>query len=244
MEYYFITGTSRGIGKALAEELLKRDNVHVTGIARHNTIRNDHFRIISADLSGLGGINSIGFPQLADAEKIVLVNNAGSLGEVGYVGQLSEENFNAVFSLNLMAPAALTNEFLRKYGNQKVPIIIANISSGAAKNPIDGWSAYCASKAGLEMFSRVLAEELAISAQKNIRVFSIAPGVVDTGMQDQIRTSKSENFSRIQQFLDYKSSGQLADPLLIAQKLLIIFDCPDKFPDTLISLREISTPPR
>ncbi len=240
MNYYFITGTSKGIGKAIADELLQRENTSVIGIGRSNSHSAGNFAFTTLDLSDADAVAGFHFPECTDAEKIVLVNNAGALGEVKKVGEFSNENFKNVININLTSVMMLTNRFLSAFQQKNVPLVVLNISSGAGKNPIDGWSAYCASKAGLDMFSRVLAEELAISGKKHIRVFAVGPGVVDTGMQDQIRTSSIGDFSRIQQFLEYKSTGQLADPRLIAQKLISILDLPEKFTETVFSAKDLT----
>jgi benzil reductase ((S)-benzoin forming) len=131
------------------------------------------------------------------------------------------------------------NNFLHSYGYAQIPLVVLNISSGAGKNAIDGWSSYCASKAGLDMFSRVVAEELSLSGKKNIRVFSVAPGIVDTAMQEEIRKASAKDFSRIQQFVDYKITEQLAHPDLTAGKLLSILDLPENFPETVFSAKDL-----
>jgi benzil reductase ((S)-benzoin forming) len=241
VNYYFITGTSREIGKAIADELLLSNDAQVIGIGRKNVHSANNFSFINLDLSDTGAVARFQFPEMSSADKIVLVNNAGLLGEVKKVGSLTNGNFERVINTNLTAVMMLTNKFLAAFQKKNVPLVVLNISSGAGKNPIDGWSAYCASKSGLDMFSRVLAEELAISGKKHIRVFSVGPGVVDTGMQDQIRMSSMGDFSRIEQFLEYKSTGQLADPRLIAQKLLGILGLPEKFTETVFSVKEVNS---
>lgn len=240
MNYYFITGTSKGIGKAITDEILLRTNVSVTGLGRTNSHTSEKFTFVPIDLTDVKAVSAFEFPPCIDAKNIYLVNNAGALGEVKHIGDFSSENFGEIINLNLTAVMILTNKFLAAFSSKNVPLVILNISSGAGKNAIDGWSAYCASKAGLDMFSRVLAEEIAISGKKHIRVFAVAPGIVDTAMQDQIRTNSIGDFSRIQQFKEYKSTGQLADPRLTAQKLLSILDLPDKFADTVFSVKDFS----
>lgn len=240
MQYYFITGTSRGIGKAIADEALLRSDVSVTGIGRTNAHSGSKLTFVPMDMSNLHAIREFEFPSCSNATAIYLVNNAGTLGEVKHTGSLNSDTIEAVINLNLTAVMILTNKFLSAFSKKNVPLVIMNISSGAGKNPIDGWGAYCASKAGLDMFSRVVAEEIAISGKKHIRIFAVAPGVVDTAMQDQIRTSTADNFSRVEQFLEYKSTGQLADPRLIAQKLMSILDLPEKFPETVFSAKDIT----
>lgn len=240
MHYYFITGSSKGIGRALTAAILRRRNVHVTGLSRSNSFAEPAFSFQEIDLSDIEAVIAFQFPDLSDAETMHLVNNAGAVGQVGYSGKVNDVSLESVLNINLTAAVILTNKFIAAYASRKIPIVIMNISSGAGKNPIDGWAAYCASKAGLDMYSRVVAEELAIGGQKHVRIFSVAPGIVDTGMQDQIRAAEKQNFSRIQQFLEYKTSGQLADPEAVAAKLLSILDLPEKFAETVFSAKDIT----
>lgn len=240
VNYYFITGTSKGIGKALTDEILLRADVSVTGIGRTNSHSDAKFMFVPMDLANLQAVHEFEFPSCSDATNIYLVNNAGALGEVKHTGATADVNYEAVINLNLTAVMVLTNKFLAAFAKKNVPLVVLNISSGAGKNAIDGWASYCASKAGLDMFSRVVAEELAISGKKHIRIFAAAPGVVDTAMQEQIRTSTGQNFSRVQQFIEYKSTGQLADPRLTAQKLISILDVPGNFADTVFSAKDLT----
>ncbi len=239
MNYYIITGTSRGIGQALANVILSRDECEVIGLSRTNSISQKNFRYVELDLSDVDAVAQWQFPELKNPSRIFLVNNAGAFGHVKPVGAIDNASFQRLFNVNLTAPCILTNNFIKTYGDKNVPLVIMNISSGASKNPIDGWSSYCASKAGLEMFSRVVAEELSISGKKHVRIFSIAPGIVDTAMQDEIRRASSKDFSRIQQFVDYKITEQLAHPDLTAKKLLSTLDLPEKFPETVFSAKDL-----
>lgn len=241
MVYYFITGTSRGIGNSLARLILEDKNARVVGMARTNSIHSNNFTYVEMDLANINSVASWEFPECANAEKIVLVNNAGVVGHVSKVGSVDNFAIDRLFTVNLTSATVLINNFMKAYGEKNIPLVIMNISSGAGKNPIDGWSAYCASKAGLDMFSRVVAEELAISGKKHIKIFSIAPGIVDTAMQDEIRSASSKDFSRIQQFIDYKITEQLAHPDLTAAKLLGILAFPEKFPETVFSVKDIAS---
>ena len=84
MKYYFITGTSQGIGKALTETLLTEPNIRVIGTARHQTITHANYRHLNLDLSQTQNlIRKLPefFPELQNAEELVLVNNAGVIGE-------------------------------------------------------------------------------------------------------------------------------------------------------------------
>lgn len=239
MNHHFITGTSRGIGKAIAEKLLLDPKNFVTGFSRKQTITHERFAHVEIDLSDLEKVSAYDFPEIKNAEKISLINNAGTIGKVHFAGQLENNSVVNAYEVNLIAPTILTNKFLGKYADNSAKQIIINVSSGAGKNAIDGWSVYCATKAGLDMFTKVVAEELKVSGRKNVYIFAVAPGIVDTTMQDEIRTAAAKDFSQVQRFIEYKKTGQLADPEVVAGKYLSILDIPEKFPDVLFSVKDI-----
>ncbi|GEO07235.1 benzil reductase [Adhaeribacter aerolatus] len=225
MEYYFITGTSKGIGKALTEAALQKDNTYVYGISRNCSLKHERYHHLHFDLSDTTALrNNLHkiFVPLKEPEKIVLVNNAGVLGEIGYIGSLPSDNFEFVFDINVIGPAILMNTFLSAYYDQKCPKIILNISSGAGKKPLDGWSAYCASKAALDMLSLTCQKEQDLLGT-GVKVYSLAPGVVDTAMQAHIREAEIDSFSELQKFKDYKEKGELYKPEEVARKILTHF---------------------
>jgi benzil reductase ((S)-benzoin forming) len=241
VQYYFITGTSRGIGKALAERALQEKNAQVIGFSRQQSIEHErytHHTIDLSDVSNLGKIIDQVFVQLADAERIVLINNAGTLGDVKYFGSIADEKIDQLFSLNVSAPAILMNHFILQYRDVSAERIIINISSGVSQYPVDGWSGYCASKAALDMLTEVAALELEKQNVKNFRVYAVAPGVVDTQMQTDIRGSDEQNFSRLQKFKDYKKSGKLNDPTEVAEKYFYLMNHPEKFQEVRQDVRE------
>ena len=93
---------------------------------------------------------------------------------------------------------------------------VTTISSGAALRPLASWSAYCTAKAGLDMWTRCLAEE---GGQHNITAVSVAPGIVNTGMQTAIRSASPEDFPLLENFVGYHENGQLADAETVAEAL-------------------------
>jgi benzil reductase ((S)-benzoin forming) len=96
---------------------------------------------------------------------------------------------------------------------------IVNISSGAGRRPISGWSAYCAAKAGLDMASRVVALEARGRGQA-VEVTSLAPGVIDTGMQGAVREASAEDFADVERFRRMKAEGALRSPAEVAADIL------------------------
>jgi len=223
MHYYLITGASQGLGRALAEAILKRADTQVLGISRHATIEHPRYQHQPLDLSDIEAVeHNLGkiFPLRPDAQSLTLINNAGTLGEIGYVGELPNEHFQFVFDLNVVAPAMLMNTFLSTYGGQtSIPRTVLNISSGAAQRPVDGWAAYCASKAALNALSETAQKEQNLR-NSGVRVWALAPGVVDTAMQAHIRTAEVGQFSEKDKFADYYAEGELRSSEDVAFRLL------------------------
>jgi len=223
----------------MAELLLKDSNNHVTGLARNCSITHERYVHVEMDLADETQMKKWSFPELKIAEKICLVNNAGIVGAIRYVGGMGSESIARTYHVNLIAPALLMNSFLKSYANHLAKQVIINVSSGAGKTPVDGWSVYCSSKAGLDMLTQTAAAELKIAGRKNVFVFAVAPGVVDSAMQDEIRQASKADFSRIQAFADYKTSDQLAHPDFVAAKYLAILEFPEQFTDVVFSVKDL-----
>ncbi len=241
MRIYYITGASRGIGKALAEKALEREDAYVYGISRHHSIEHERYFPIEMDLSDIDTLKGWQPEDHQDVEELALINNAGTLGSIKPVGTDEDEAIRRSFDLNLSAPAILTNKFIARFQALQAKKLIVNVSSGAGKNPIDGWSTYCASKAGLDMFGEVVREEQRIHQHSNpFQVLSIAPGVVETRMQEEIRESSEEDFSSVQRFRDLKAEAQLADPADVAEKYFRIMDSPEAFGEGQLSVRDLT----
>jgi benzil reductase ((S)-benzoin forming) len=223
MHYYLITGASQGLGRALAEAILERSDTYVVGISRHATIEHVRYQHQPLDLSDVEGVEhnlTKIFSARPDAQSLTLINNAGTLGEIGYVGELPNGHFQFVFDINVVVPAMLMNTFLNSYGIiTNIPRTILNISSGAAQRPVDGWSAYCASKAALNALSETAQKEQEIRGS-GVKVWALSPGIVDTAMQAHIRTAEVAQFSEQEKFGAFHSSGQLQTPKNVATQIM------------------------
>lgn len=233
MKKVYLTGSSSGIGFALANVFLK-NGFKVEGIARRNAILHTNYIHHSLDLSNLNAVNQFKFSADQDLAEVVLINNAGWLGEVKPVGELQNENIQRINNVNVTAPFMMMNSFLSQLKGFEGQKTIVNISSGAAQYPIKSWGGYCASKAAIDMFSRVIKEE-----HPEIAVMSIAPGVVDTAMQKAIREVPAEHFEDSARFHEMHNSGELKNSDDVANQIADLIENKEKALGTVFSLREL-----
>ncbi len=238
MNCYYITGSSLGLGKAIAELLLKDNRNIVYGFSRTQSIYHNRYIHQTVDLRDFSQIENIKFQIPQNCEKIVLINNAGIIGDIKRNGHLNNLQIHNTFTVNTIAPAILCNQFLKTIIPLKISGLIINISSGAASYPIPSWSAYCASKAALDMYTRVLQEELNEQYINHIKAYSVYPGIIDTPMQEIIRSSNENDFSSKNRFVNYKNEGNLTSPELTARKILGIFTGETKINDVVIDIRD------
>jgi NAD(P)-dependent dehydrogenase (short-subunit alcohol dehydrogenase family) len=190
-----VTGGNRGIGLAAVRSLAEA-GARVTFTARSTEAMTNALAVLPAagvagkvcdvtDRDGMAAILAPGFD--------IVVNNAGIIAPIGRIDAVAIEDWARNIEVNLVAAfhviqRALPAMLARGGGT------IVNLSSGAARNALEGWSAYCAGKAALAMVTRSVHEEY---GALGIRVFGFAPGVVDTGMQGEIRASGINPVSRI-----------------------------------------------
>lgn len=211
-----ITGTSKGIGKAIAENYLSLGE-KVIGIGRNHTISNPNYSSIVCDLSNSALVDQISFPVF-DEEPIIFIHNAGILGKVDYFEKLESNEMIQVMQVNLFAGASIFQKLLKQIPKTQLFKSIF-ISSGAGRNPIASWASYCASKAAVDLFCQTVQLEEQQLGRKDFHCLSVAPGVVDTDMQASIRATKEISFSEVARFKEYKNSNQLYSPELVAKKL-------------------------
>jgi benzil reductase ((S)-benzoin forming) len=228
---YILTGASRGLGAAIARQLLGA-GVHLLTLSRHP----DALLAAEAETSGavleqwaldLGHDTGPAarleawLHQLEPAsfESATLINNAGLVGTVGPIEASDAATLAAVLRVGLEAPMLLTAAFLRATRTWPLDKRVLNISSGAGRRAIAGWAAYCAAKAGLDHFSRVTALDEQHRPHP-ARIVSLAPGVIDTDMQGQLRAADPAGFPDKARFEELKAAGQLSSPDDAARRVL------------------------
>lgn len=232
-----ITGVSRGLGASLANLLLesgidvlgisRSENRHLPTTAKEN---NRYYRHFACDVSDIPQLEETA--RLIDEEirvrnaeqeieTIFVLNNAGVVHPVNQSQHVKSEELIAHMMINSIAPMVLTNHFLKKQKELQIPLVIANVSSGAADNPVYGWSAYCSAKASLNMYTKTVALEQEELKTGN-RIIAFSPGIMDTDMQTEIRSSTKDQFAEIEKFKDYKANNSLRQTDLVAGVLIDI----------------------
>ena len=150
-----------------------------------------------------------------------LINNAGVIPRIGPLSEADADDLSHALRVGLEAPMQLTSAFLRATANWPGQRKVLNISSGLGRRAMASQAGYCAAKAGMDHFTRCVALEEALKTS-GAKLCSLAPGVIDTEMQEQLRAADSNSFPDQSSFLNLKSSGALAAPSEAAQKVLAV----------------------
>jgi benzil reductase ((S)-benzoin forming) len=223
MPAVIVTGVSRGLGEALAMELLAR-GCHVLGIGRASSPRlaGVRYRFVGCDLAEvatLGARVAPAFEALLDdrPDAVCLVNNAATLEPVGVLGDIDGAGIARSVTVNLTAPVALASLFCRVFDDDAIERRIINVSSGAAQSPIAGEPLYCIAKAGLEMLTRCLGAE---HSSSRFRAVTLRPGIIDTPMQAFARTQARGRLPSVDLFKGFHAGRQLVPPDVVARKVV------------------------
>ena len=224
-----ITGCSSGLGFALTNYYLEK-GFKVFGISRNSpNISNHNFIHKSYDLSNISQIKEELSAFILDIKEIDTVFlNAGMLGKIKLLNDLSIEELNEIYSLNVYA----NKEILDILMKIKVKNILV-ISSGASKNGYKGWGAYSLSKAGVNMLVNLYSNEML-----NTRIIALAPGVIKTPMTDYIRFELDEKiFPSVKKL----NVGVIQTPEETAQKIFKLTQKLDDFASgSYVDIRDIT----
>ena len=148
-----------------------------------------------------------------------LINNAGVIPRIGFLSEADADDLSHALRVGLEAPMQLTSAFLRATENWAGQRKVLNISSGLGRRAMASQAGYCAAKAGMDHFTRCVALEELLKTN-GAKLCSLAPGVIDTAMQEQLRAASSTVFPDKSSFLNLKTSGSLASPQVAASRVL------------------------
>jgi len=245
---FILTGTSRGMGAAMALQLLCGSN-RLLCIARHdNPALAERASQTGAsltqwklDLCEAGAVaqqlgNWLAQQDHQSLDSVTLVNNAGVILGVAPLHAVPAQDLSQSLRIGLEAPLLLTSAFLRATQPWRAARRVLNISSGLGRRPMASQAAYCAAKAGMDHFTRCLALEEALQAN-GAKVCSLAPGVIDTDMQTHLRDSAPADFPDQPAFASLRANGQLSSPAQAARRVLAWLERPDFGAEAVADIR-------
>lgn len=224
-----VTGHSRGIGEAITRSLLDH-GMRVLGVSRHSNTQlvGQHSGMLqeaAVDLGDTAALNQwIAAGTLgrfvADAKRALLVNNAGVIQPIGPLETQDPSLIARAITVNVAAAFMLSAAFVQATSDLTDRRIL-HVSSGAGRKPYAGWSIYCSTKAAMDHHARCAA----LDHTTNLRIASVAPGVVDTEMQAEIRGSTNERFPDRPRFVQLHQDNALPAPDRVGARLVNFLLC-------------------
>jgi benzil reductase ((S)-benzoin forming) len=235
----FITGASSGLGLAMARPV-PWSPARVIDVSRRGAPGLEHVKADLADPAGWREVAALferEIPGFA-GERVVFVHSAGTLEPIGFAGEVDPEAYAQQVLLNSAAPQVLGDAFLRATRRSTAPGFVVMISSGAARSVYEGWSAYGAGKAALDQWVRTAGAEQERRGGR-VRILAVAPGVVETAMQKQIRATDAADFPEVQRFRELAERGELRAPEDAARDVWSLLDR-DLPNGAVVDLREVA----
>ena len=239
---FILTGASRGMGAAMAEQLLRRDvalltisrnaNAELTArAAATGTALEQWTSDLAQPVQAAARLEAWLKAQDGEAfESVALINNAAMSTDIGPLEDLEASELSNSLRVGLEAPLLLASAFLRATltwrARRSGACKVLNISSGLGRFARASQACYCALKAGMDHFSRSVALEQSV-APHPARIVSLAPGVIDTDMQVRLRAADPGRFPDHARFVQLKASGQLDSPAAAAAKVLAFLERAD-----------------
>lgn len=223
-EVVWISGASSGIGRALAESVPWPD-ARIIGISRRPPPTGEH---LAADLSQPASWPIVGdsFRSVLVAftgDRAVFVHAAGSVDPLSFAAEADPSAYTAGVLLNSASAQVLGQSFLgAATGRPGGGSALVMLTSGAARSIYPGWTAYGAAKAGVDHWVRNAGAEQQVRG--GVLVLAVAPGVVDTGMQDRLRDASETDFPQRAKFVELHQAHQLSSPADVATRIWALLD--------------------
>jgi NAD(P)-dependent dehydrogenase (short-subunit alcohol dehydrogenase family) len=221
----FITGASAGIGRALAEAV--PFEARVLNLSRRAG-PGVHVPVDLADPKGWAVAEAAMAGELAGfrGDRLVFVHSAGTLEPIGFVGEVEPAAYRRQVLLNSAAGQVLGDAFLRHSRGKRARRDLIVLTSGASWSVYEGWSGYCAGKAAADHWVRVVAAEQKLRPD-GCRVLSVAPGIIETAMQEQIRAASPRDFPNVEWFRETFADGKSRPPEAVAPEIWALLERDD-----------------
>ena len=221
-----LTGTTRGLGAVMAtqlaqsgEQLVTLSRVSSEALAATAKAHGTTLTQINVDLGDIKALEQAAAqlkPLLATHTSVRFIHNAGVVTPIAQSQDLTDiAVINQAFQVNITSAIYLTAVVLAG-ATQASDMRVMLISSGAGRSPSSGWGVYCATKAAMDRY----AEVAQLDQGKRARIVSMAPGMIDTPMQEKIRATSKNDLPSLDRFLDAHSQQKLATPEGTATRLL------------------------
>ena len=225
-----VTGASRGLGAGLARELHRR-GMRLGLCARGEPALASGDQVVAArvDVTDPAALDRFVRQVEGQLGRIDLwINNAGLLEPIGPLRDADAAAWARNIDVNVMGVFHGTQAYLAHLQRTRASAgeagggILVNVSSGAGRKGYFGWSAYCAGKAAVNRMSECVALE---EKDRGLRVHAVAPGIIETTMQEQIRAASSEQFPERDRFVKIHRDGTASSIAWVAARLLeLCFD--------------------
>lgn len=231
MDYAIVTGATRGLGESIARLFIEKgiglinisrsENESLQKLAEEHGVSYDFFPCdLSQPVQTEAVFREVGAKvHTSEPATIYVVQNAGVVTPINPSGEVENEALETSVNVNLLSPMIATNEMIKASKGSDSKMVMVNISSGAGSRPVYGWSTYCATKAGVNMLTETVSLELSNKHSRH-QVIAFSPGVMDTDMQGEIRSSSKEAFADVESFQRYKEEGMLRSTDTVASALL------------------------
>lgn len=215
-----VTGASRGLGAGLADRFGAL-GASLGVCARHQpgAPRGAVAHTVAVDVTDAPEVDRFAEEVTQALGPIDLwINNAGVLGPVGPQRHHDPRQVEEALRINVIGVANGTRSFTRlARGWPLASRVLVNISSGAARSPYEGWAVYGATKAAVDQYTRTVALE-----EPHLRCHAVAPGVVETAMQEQVRALDETAFPAVDRFRQIHADGRASSPAWVADHLAAI----------------------
>jgi len=208
----FVSGGSSGIGAALARAV-PWEGSRVLSLSRRAAAGLEHVAVDLAEPTGWEVVAKAFAREMAGfaGERVVFFHAAGTLTPIGFAGEVDAGAYCRNVLINSAAPQILGDAFLRAAQKTRARCDLVFISSGAAHSIYEGWTSYAAGKAAVDQWTRTAGAEQARRGGR-CRVLAVAPGVVETPMQAEIRKTAARDFPEVGRFVELKRAGELRAP--------------------------------
>ncbi len=220
----FVTGASRGIGLELARSVpfspARVIDASRSGAPPQSCSPAEHLACDLATPEGWDTLSAAFEREIGrfEGERVIFFHNAGTLTPIGFAGEVEAAPHRRNVLLNSAAPQVLGDAFLRAIRNRGTRGDLVFVSSGAAHSLYEGWSSYGAGKAAVDQWTRTAGAEQ-VRRGAPVRVLSVAPGVVATEMQREIRETPAIDFPAVDRFVALLAEGELRAPCDVARDL-------------------------